>query len=164
MHMMTIKLRRGPWATVAALAAVALVALVALASCGGDDESGGGGTVQVTLQEFAVIPAEASAPAGSVTFDVTNEGPDDPHELVVIKTDLAPDALPTTEEGAVDETGEGIEVIGEVEEFPPGESRTQSFELEAGSYVLICNVVEEEEGGHEAHYQQGMRTAFTVEG
>jgi hypothetical protein len=119
--------------------------------------------VEVTLQEFAVLPAQASVEAGEVSFEVENTGPNDPHELVVIRTDLAPDALPTTEDGAVDEQGEGIEVIGEIEEFPPGEARSGTFDLEAGSYVLICNVVEEEEGGHEAHYAEGMFTAFTVE-
>jgi hypothetical protein len=134
------------------------LALFLMASCGG-----GGGTLEVTLQEFSVIPAEESVSAGEVTFDVTNDGPDDPHELVVIRTDLAPDALPTTDEGGVDEEGEGIEVIGEIEEFPPGESQSGSFDLDAGSYVLICNIVEEEDGVVEAHYQQGMRTALAVE-
>jgi plastocyanin len=123
---------------------------------------GGGATVEVTLQEFAILPAESSVGAGEVTFEATNEGPDDNHELVVIRTDLAPDALPTNEDGTVDEGGEGIiEVIGEIEEFPPGETQSATFDLEAGAYVFICNVFEEAEG--EAHYEQGMRTAFTVE-
>jgi hypothetical protein len=81
---------------------------------------------------------------------------------VVIHTDLAPDALPTADDGSVDEAGEGIEVIGEIEEFAPGESQTGTFDLAAGSYVLICNVVEEEEGEVEAHYHLGMHAAFTV--
>jgi hypothetical protein len=29
--------------------------------------------------------------------------------------------------------------------------------------VLICNIVEEEDGVTESHYQLGMRRAFTVE-
>jgi uncharacterized cupredoxin-like copper-binding protein len=134
-------------------------AFVLATACGGGD---GGGTVDVTLQEFSVIPAQDSVEAGEVTFEAENTGPDDPHELVVISTDLAPDALPTTEDGAVDEEGEGIEVVGEIEEFPPGETRSASFDLEAGSYVLICNVTEKEDGEIEAHYSQGMRAALTV--
>jgi hypothetical protein len=120
-------------------------------------------TVGVTLQEFSVLLAPASAPAGQVTFEAKNTGPKDPHELVVIKTDLEPDALPTTPKGGVDEEGAGIEALGEIEEFKVGQTRSKAFDLKAGSYVLICNVVEEEEGKTEAHYQQGMRTAFTVE-
>jgi uncharacterized cupredoxin-like copper-binding protein len=131
------------------------IALV-LTACGGDGES----TVDVTLQEFAVTPSSSSVDAGSVTFDASNDGPEDEHELVVIRTDLDPTALPTDENGAVDENGEGIEVIGEIEEFPPGESRSATFDLESGNYVLICNIYDEEE--QEAHYAEGMRTTFEV--
>jgi hypothetical protein len=100
---------------------------------------------------------------------VQNDGPEHPHELVVIKTDLAPDALPTTPEGAVEEDGEGIEIIGEIEEFPPspGETRSATFDLSPSSYVLVCNVTGEEGGEHggggEVHYKMGMFAAFTVE-
>jgi uncharacterized cupredoxin-like copper-binding protein len=150
---------------VASLASGALAIL--LASCGTDTpavtgSTPTGSTVAVTLQEFAVIPAPATAAAGSVTFEATNNGPDDDHELVVIKTDLATDALPTKPDGAVDEEGAAIEAIGEIEEFPPGETKTTSFDLTAGAYVLICNVVEVDNGETEAHYQKGMRAAFNV--
>jgi uncharacterized cupredoxin-like copper-binding protein len=121
----------------------------------------GGTTVDVTLQEWAVVPAETSAPAGTVTFAVTNEGPDDVHEFVIISTDLEPGDLPTDDTGAVDEAGEGIEVIDEIEDIPVGETQEVTVDLEAGSYVLICNVYDTEE--QEAHYSEGMRVAFTVE-
>jgi hypothetical protein len=134
-----------------------VVGLVAFTACGG-----GGGTVAVTLQEYAVLPEEDSIGAGEVTFEAENTGPDDDHEFVVIRTDLAPDALPTAEDGSVDESGEGIEVIGEIEEFPPGTTESATFDLEAGAYVLICNVVEETDEGVEAHYSLGMHAAFEV--
>jgi len=139
------------------LAIVGALSLVA-AGCS-DDET----TVDVTVQEFAVIPASSSAPAGDVTFDVTNEGPDDTHEFVVFKTDLAPDALPTVADGSVDEEGEGLELIDEIEDIAVGDAPTLTVTLDAGSYVFICNIVEEEGGETIAHYQQGMRVAFTVE-
>lgn len=142
------------WWTVPAALALALVAT----ACGG---GGGGGTVEVTLQEWAVAANPSTISAGEVTFEATNEGPNDPHELVVIRTDLAPDQLPTNPDGTVNEEGEGIEVLDEIEEFPVGETRSLTLDLEAGSYVLICNIYDEEE--QEAHYQQGMRTGFTVE-
>lgn len=141
------------------LATVVALGLVA-ASCSSDD---GGGTVEVALQEWAVVPGSTSIAAGEVTFDATNEGPNDPHELVVFATDLAPDALPTRDDGGVDEEGEGVTLIGEIEEFPVGESESATFTLESGSYVLICNLVEQEEGALESHYQEGMRVGFTVE-
>ncbi|HEV8572773.1 MAG TPA: hypothetical protein VGR49_06975 [Actinomycetota bacterium] len=137
------------------MAALVLAALAV--ACGGGAKT----TVSVTVQEFSVIPAQDSAPAGTVTFDVENKGPNDTHEFVVIKTDLAPDALPTDENGAVLEEGEGMEVIDEIEDIAVGDTPSLTVDLEAGSYVLICNIYHEEE--KEAHYSEGMHTAFTVE-
>jgi uncharacterized cupredoxin-like copper-binding protein len=125
------------------------------AGCGG-----GGEDVSVTLQEFAVGTDPSSVSAGSVTFNIDNKGPDDTHEFVVIRTDLDPTALPTDENGAVDESGAGIEVVDEVEEIPVGDTPTLTVDLTAGSYVLICNIFDESE--NEAHYQEGMRTGLTV--
>ena len=148
----------------AMLAVMAMLALLAPA-CGGDETSAtdtGPTTVGVTLQEFAVGTSTSSVAAGEVTFNATNDGPEDEHEMVVIKTDLAVDALPTTNDGSVDEEGEGVEAIGEIAEFPVGEAASGTYTLAAGSYVLICNIVQDEADGPESHYQEGMRTAFTV--
>ena len=147
------------------VATVGALSLVA-AGCSDDDggetgATGGGTTVDVTVQEFAVIPASSSAPAGDVTFDVTNKGPDDTHEFVVFKTDLAPDALPTVADGSVDEEGEGLELIDEIEDIAVGDTPTLTVSLDAGNYVFICNVYDKAE--KEAHYQEGMRVAFTVQ-
>jgi uncharacterized cupredoxin-like copper-binding protein len=138
------------------LLAAVLLAGLALPAC-----AGGGGTVEVTLQEFSIIPAQESVSAGEVTFEVENTGPEDVHEFVVIETDLAQDALPTDENGVVEEEGEGMEVIDEIEDIPVGETQNVTVDLDAGNYVLICNIWTEEE--QEAHYAMGMRTAFTVE-
>lgn len=119
-----------------------------------------GATVKATLTEWAVVLDKASVPAGDIKFDVTNAGTQFAHEFVVIKTDLAPADLPAVD-GKVDEEGAGIAFIGELEEIETGASGTVSFPLTAGKYVLICNIVETG-GGHESHYNQGMRVAFTV--
>jgi uncharacterized cupredoxin-like copper-binding protein len=136
-------------------------------ACGGDGDGesspgpAGDGTVAVTLQEFSVATVPSSAPAGSVTFNVSNTGPDDTHEFVVISTDLAPTELPTASDGSVLEDGEGMQVIDEIEDLEVGNSETLAVNLEAGPYVLICNVYDKKE--KESHYQEGMRTGFTVE-
>jgi hypothetical protein len=139
-----------------------LVTLMTVALVGAACDSGDG-EVDVTLQEFSIVLGSESASAGDVTFNITNDGPNDPHEFVVFRTDLAPDALPTSEDGSVDEAGEGLTLIDEVEDIPVGESPTLTVSLDAGSYVLICNIVEEEEGELESHYQEGMRVGFTAE-
>jgi uncharacterized cupredoxin-like copper-binding protein len=143
---------------IAALAACA--SLFGATACGSSSSAAEGGPIAVTLQEFAVVPGATSAPAGSVTFEISNTGPNDVHEFVVMKTDLAIDALPTAADGSVDEAGEGLEPIDEVEDIAVGASETLTVDLEAGSYVLICNIYDEDE--NEAHYQEGMRVGFTV--
>src|SRR6476646_1075593 len=120
-------------------------------------------TVSVALQEFAIVPSFASAPAGKVTFVAKNTGPDDVHEMVVLRTDLDPAALPVDNDGKADEEGDGITSIGETGDVAVGETKDVSFDLAPGKYVLICNIVQTEpDGSIEAHYKVGMRTAFTV--
>ena len=127
----------------------------AAASC-----DGGGGTVDVTLQEFSIGTEPTSAEAGEMTFDATNDGPDDTHEFVVFRTDLSLTDLPTDENGAVVEDGEGVELMGEIEDIEVDETDSVTLDLDAGNYVFICNIWDEDE--QEAHYQEGMRTSFTV--
>lgn len=134
---------------------LSVIGLVFVAGC-----SSGGGTVNVTLSEWAVAPDKSELAAGSITFAVSNTGPNDIHEFVVIKTDLDPGALPTDETGKVDEEGGGMTVEGEIEDIAVDGSGTLTLDLAAGSYVLICNIYDEEE--QEAHYSEGMRAAFTV--
>ena len=120
-------------------------------------------TVSVALQEFAIVPSVASAPAGKVTFVAKNTGPDDVHEMVVLRTDLDPAALPVDNDGKADEEGDGITSIGETGDVAVGATKDVAFDLAPGKYVLICNIVQTEpDGSKEAHYKVGMRTAFTV--
>ena len=147
--------RRRGHRPVVALVGILFGAMV-LAGC----SAASGGSVKVTLTEWAVVTDKASVPAGTVEFVVTNSGTQFKHEFVVIKSDLAPADLPAVD-GKVDEEGAGISFIGEVEQLEIGASGTASFDLTAGKYVLICNIVETG-SGHESHYNQGMRVAFTV--
>ena len=114
--------------------------------------------VDVILAEWSIVPTIQTISAGATYFLANNLGPLHPHELVIIRTDLAPNELPTVD-GAVDETA--VEIIGEIEEFALDSSASGVFDLEPGSYVLICNVTETE-GELENHYEEGMAVAFTV--
>ena len=141
------------------------VVLVAAACTSASPSPGGGGsdgtTVNVTLQEWSVLPEVSSAAAGEITFHVTNDGPEDIHEFVIIETDMAAGDLPTDETGSVDEEGEGREVVDEIEDLEVGASQDLTVTLEAGSYVLLCNIYSEDE--EESHYAMGMYTGFTAE-
>ena len=144
--------------------AVLLVAGVTFTACDDDDDGDGGGatTVNVELNEFTVTADPDSAEAGEVEFVVENIGAET-HEFVIVQTDLEPDALPTAEDGSVDEEGEGVTVIDEIEDIASETTQNLSVDLEAGSYVLFCNVVDESDDPPESHYAEGMHTGFTVE-
>jgi uncharacterized cupredoxin-like copper-binding protein len=118
--------------------------------------------VDVDLQEWALVPDQSTAPAGEVTFNIQNIG-EETHEFVVVKTDLGFRDLPTAADGSVDEEGDGIEPIDEVEDIPSSGTGELTLDLEAGNYVLFCNVVEEDKGETESHYQNGMSIAFVVQ-
>ncbi len=143
------------------LGAAVTVAALGLVGCSAAKTAGG--TVDVALQEWAIVPAQSTVNAGPVSFKVTNKGPEDEHELVILRTDLGAAALPTNEFGKVDEDQAGMELIGEVEGVEPGAAETATFDLTPGNYVLICNILQDEpDGSKEAHYKMGMYTAFTV--
>jgi uncharacterized cupredoxin-like copper-binding protein len=111
--------------------------------------------VGVTLKEFTLTAAPTTAAVGNVQFNATNQGVI-AHEVVVLKTDLATDALPRRAGiDRVDEAASG-EVIGEIEdtELGPGHSANAIMDLAAGRYILLCNL--------EGHYTAGMYTVFTV--
>lgn len=119
----------------------------------GDGGNGGAaeGAIGVTLSEFDVEPAESSATAGEVTFSVVNDGAI-AHELVVVKSDAAEDALPV-QGGVVPE--DQVDVIDKTGQIRTKQSEDLTVTLEAGSYILICNIP--------AHYGSGMHAAFTVQ-
>jgi glucose/arabinose dehydrogenase len=116
-------------------------------------------TITVTLSDSAIELDVASGPAGVFTFVTTNDGTI-PHELVIVDTDLAPDALPQTENGRFDLAGGGAVVLAQTPAISTGGTDRLSYELEAGNYVLISNLVNAE---GEGDYSLGMYTAFTVE-
>jgi hypothetical protein len=118
--------------------------------------------VDVTLDEWTIEPETTTASAGAIGFVARNEG-EEPHELVVVRG-VTPNDLPLDDEGALDEDElPAGALVGEIEAFPAGTSCNGVFDLTPGEYTLVCNVVEEEEGGeHEAHLAEGMVTTFTV--
>ena len=149
------------WSRVSSLTVLGAAAALAVACSGGSGSSGASSsaapkttaapTVNVELKEFTVQPDKKSIAAGSITFNAQNKG-GTPHELRIIKSDLAPDKLPV-KDGKVDESA--VQIVGKTAEIAAGKTEAQTTALTAGKYLLICNVP--------AHYTAGMTTAFTVE-
>lgn len=145
-----------------------LCATVLLAAgCGGSDsdsgDSGGSsssdaaeaaelpeGTIGVELGEFFVKPSSDTVAAGEVTFQVENGGSAS-HELVIYRTDDAPDAL--EQDGGIAKLDDA-KVIEDTDELSAGDDTEVTVTLEAGKYLLLCNLP--------GHYQSGQVVAFTV--
>jgi uncharacterized cupredoxin-like copper-binding protein len=142
---------------------------LSLVACGGDDDSasdegteGGGVTVTTEAEgtpvavelgersdtEYFMTVTPDSVPAGTVTFTAENTG-DHEHEMVVLKTDEAPDSLTVTNHKVSEDAS-----VGEVSETPAGQSGTLTVDLEPGKYVLVCNIGK--------HYERHMYAPFTV--
>ncbi len=121
------------------LIAGAIAATVALAACGGGGGGDGGAnggedggsaqTLSVKASEFKFEPNALQAPAGTdVTISLTDVG--------TIEHDLT-----------IDEAGLKIAV-------KPGETKTGTFNLEAGTYTFYCSVP--------GHREAGMEGSLTV--
>jgi uncharacterized cupredoxin-like copper-binding protein len=147
---------KGTLVRLAALAAVA-AAVIALSACGSDDKKSSSTpaagvssqtTTTITAKEFAFSPATIDAKAGKVRIALKNAGKF-PHELEIIKTDKAPDALEVKGKRAV-----ATDDIGEISTIQGGETKTGTFDLQPGNYIYICNIP--------GHYADGMHGKLTV--
>ena len=153
--------------TVGTALLVGIAAIVTLAGVAfGSSREASASTVKVTLapggNNGKLTPAPSITKAGQVTFIVTNqssrphkvggviEAPEG-HELVVLKTTLAPGKLRLKSSGqfAV-ETGR----VGQPVVLDPAKTATVTLNLTAGKYVLLCNLL--------GHYGSGQYAAFKV--
>ena len=134
----------------AMLASAALMVSLASASCAGPSPA----VVKVGEREYGFDLSTPSVKAGQVTFAVQNHGAL-VHEMIVVKTNVAPDALPMDPKAPtlVDETAIP-DTDGEADETSPGHTKTVTLGLSAGRYLLFCNQA--------GHYKAGMVAVFTV--
>lgn len=153
--------------------AILVAAALAFAACGGNGDSSSTpattaapatGTTSATtgatptkltiaMTEFAFTPKDSTAPAGAITIDAPNKGKVT-HELVLIKTDLATDALPLAGTDVNEDAFDASALPGEIPDVGAGKTGTLTVTLPAGRYVVLCNV--------EGHYKAGMVGTLTV--
>jgi hypothetical protein len=120
-----------------------------------------GGSAAATSADATLVEWEIDAPteyeAGEVTFTATNDG-NFPHEFLVIRGD-GYDSLPLADGGAVieDELEPGA-LLGRTDRIGGGSSAELTVDLEAGNYVLLCNLG----SGSNSHAGQGQTLDITV--
>lgn len=116
--------------------------------------------LKVELTEYKIKPAKEFIAAGKTTVVAKNAGGVE-HEIVVVRGD-DPTALPRKADGSVDESKiPKADVVGEIEELGAGKTDSKAFKLRPGSYILFCNIVEEEKGAAPvSHFEEGMYTTI----
>lgn len=115
-----------------------------------------GGAVSVSLNQWTITPSATTVPAGSVTFDVSNDGTIT-HEFVVLQTDTPASDIPIKSfEGEADRINEDTAGtnVGETGDMEAGATQSLTLDLAPGHYVFVCNLP--------GHYGQGMQIDFTV--
>jgi uncharacterized cupredoxin-like copper-binding protein len=114
-----------------------------------------GAAMAVDKASMGVKVDVTTIPAGTVTFEATNESKDFVHEMLIspIMDDSTP--LPyLADENRVDEDAAGH--LGEVSELDPGAKGALTIDLKPGRYILFCNIP--------GHYVMGMWTLIDVTG
>lgn len=125
-----------------------------------------GDAVKVELGDFTV-KAPQTVPAGRVTFETKNTGKVE-HELLIVRTDLAPDKIPLGLEGPSLKIA-GKLVLGKQHtheaqlkrglrsgpaHIQPTQTRRDTVTLTPGTYVMLCNL--------SGHYEAGQATRLEV--
>ena len=117
--------------------------------------------VTVTMREWAILSDFAEVEAGTIYFLVENQGPEHPHEFVIIASDLGLGEFPI-EDGAIPD--DVLHVVGKIAEFGTESWASIAVDLSPGRYILICNISDEfdEDPEPESHYELGMRIPLIV--
>lgn len=156
--------RRLALAAITAIVVAFATASVLVVSAGSTPpQANSDGSIPITLTEWEIEVPSGPIPAGRVVLDERNAGKVD-HDLLLVRTDRAPDDLPRGLSGPV--PGAAGEVVfgeihthdhdaGETEDhLSPGSSRRRTVDLDPGSYVLICPL--------QGHYEAGQAASFEV--
>ena len=142
-----------------AVLALLAVGLAPVAASAGVPRATAATTVVVTVGDttglagpMTMTVAPDAAPAGKVTFKVTNNGTI-LHEMVVLKLKAGTTYDQLKVDAKTNRVSEAT-TVGEVGNVPKGKTKSVTLKLKKGNYVLVCNIAK--------HYGLGMRAAFTV--
>jgi plastocyanin len=142
---------------------VGAMLVIGVAGCSSSkaaDGAAGAGKDDVTIKmsEWLLEPSVTSLKAGELVIEVNNVGGQE-HELIVLAgadaKAFAVKADGSVDEDAIDEAAK----MGEVEKVGGGTAKSGTFNLKAGTYVLMCNLVDK---AANAHYAKGMVSMITV--
>ena len=110
--------------------------------------------------KMSIELSQPYAPAGKVSFLITNAGTMD-HEMVVLKTDQPAGSFDTStgfegEPNRFNEDAKGLTNVGETGDpaMKPGTQKMLTIDMATGHYAIVCNL--------SGHYAAGMHQDFFV--
>ncbi len=123
-------------------------------------ETGSG--IGVTLNDDFEILLASDPAAGSMTFNVANEGPDFPHALTIVRAASIEDLPRNEANGAVDmDAVDAADIVGSTSvPMAAGSAEDLTVDLEAGDYVFFCPIQNETQ----SHVAAGQIIAVSVAG
>lgn len=137
------------------LAVVAAMAAL-VAGCSGPSRP----DLTVVLTSDGIVARGGPVKAGSVKIDIDNGGAT--YDLLFVRTDLDPAALPTTASGELDLSK--LAVVDRLTGVAPGHFRTRPPSLPPGNYVIVGQPASPAPGGPPiAHNPQAMRARLVVQ-
>lgn len=164
-----------------AIGAIAVGVPLVLAGCGSDNTAAQSSTASAratatatdrtfNLNEFSIKLASQTLPSGEVLFTANNVGAEE-HELVLVKASAVSD-LPTKAHGSVDEDKIAeTDKVGEIAHVMSHEAKSSTFQLEPGTYVAFCNLIDQigsgsmmngNMNGEHVHFARGMYQLIVV--
>ena len=92
--------------------------------------------IELLLDDYAIAPRLLTIPSGAYRFSATNAD-DVPHDVTLVRSDLALDALPTVDV-RLDEAA--LDIRARTSVISAGQAGDLVASLEPGRYVLVCTV------------------------
>jgi uncharacterized cupredoxin-like copper-binding protein len=133
---------------------MALLGAAVAAGCSRGEAAPQGTVINVRQRDFTLTASVERVHAGLVTFRIHNSSPST-HEFVVVRTDIAADALPLRANGmTINEDSKELHPVGELGEIRLDAKHDLTLRLKAGHYVLFCNL--------DGHYRGGMHATLEV--
>jgi uncharacterized cupredoxin-like copper-binding protein len=109
--------------------------------------------VPVALNEWHVAVQSTLKP-GSINVEAANFGSIQ-HELLVVKSDLAPSAYPVDKNGDIIEDDPSVNLLSDGDNIDPQRTQTRTVDLtQPGTYLFVCNIP--------GHFKAGMYSVVTV--
>jgi hypothetical protein len=94
------------------------------------------------LNEFTIKLGSQSLSSGKVLLTANNIGNEE-HELVIVRASAVTD-LPTKADGSVDEDKIAeTDKVGEIEHVMSHQTKSSTFQLDPGTYVAFCNLIDQ---------------------